>query len=355
MRFLPALVVVAWAAPNLLGQDRAPRATYSSLIYWAPTSQLVAQEDILRDLKLTADQQESVRKAQAEYQQVIAANPLGNRQNSIEVLQKQQEAARKRDDAIRAALGDKAKRLDQIAAQSAGLAAFVTRVELRQQLRITDEQLAKGREILDAAYKEMSGAGPDRSQRAATAGARGAETRTVFVEKTTPKLLELLTDEQKKRWQDTVGEAVPAAILVKARTLGSFGTGTLPPQIASSRLYQEAQALEKSKDYPSAVKKMKEAIDLAPDNDLYRAYASHVERMAGSYGDGVEHALQAIKINEKKVGWYYASAAFNAHAKGDRELARVYCKKVIDFGAEIVGQENYDQAKKLLDELESKK
>ncbi len=124
--------------------------------------------------------------------------------------------------------------------------------------------------------------------------------------------------------------------------------------LQAEQLYQQAQALERTNDNPGAVKKMSEAIALLPDNDLYLAYTSHVERLSGRYADGVKHALQAIKINPK-VGWYYASVAFNAHANKDLVLAREYCKKVVEFGVEKVGQENYDYAKKLLDELKSKK
>lgn len=357
--------VRTWGTPDFAaGQggggfgERGGDIGYRSQIYLPALSQLMSQEDLVKTLNLTADQLGSIRKAQADYQQAIAANPLGGGQNAQEVFQKQQEAARKRDDATRAALGDKLKRLDQIAAQSAGLAAFVTRVELRQQLAITDEQVAKSREILETVYKDIIGPGPDRGDRRGTsAAARGAEIRTAFVDKTNPKLLELLTNEQKKRWQDAVGDPVAAAILVKVRTPASppFGGGPRSFQTTSARLYQEAQALEKGKDYLAAVKKMNEAINLAPENDLYRAYASNLERLAGNFGNGVELALQAIKINEKKVAWYYASVAFNAHAKGDHDLARTYCKKVIDFGPATVGQGNYDLAKKLLSEMEQKK
>lgn len=35
--------------------------------------------------------------------------------------------------------------------------------------------------------------------------------------KTTPKLLELLTDEQKKLWQEATGEPVPAEVLAMVR------------------------------------------------------------------------------------------------------------------------------------------
>ena len=50
-----------------------------------------------------------------------------------------------------------------------------------------------------------------------TPGDFSAKSRTTFVDKTTPKLLELLTDEQKKLWQEATGEPVPAEVLATVR------------------------------------------------------------------------------------------------------------------------------------------
>ncbi|HUQ70878.1 MAG TPA: hypothetical protein VM165_15215 [Planctomycetaceae bacterium] len=306
----------------------APRTWGSNLQLASRASfrQLLAHDEVVRELNLTANQLESIRKAQAEYRQAIAANSLGRGQNLTEVLQKQSEANQTELAAIRAVLGDKSQRLDQINAQAAGLAWFFTGSSndpaARQPLKITDEQWSKGREILDAAYQEMAQQGE--LPRPPMLGVQGAEFRTTFVDKTTPKLLELLTDDQKQLWQAATGEPVAAALLVKIRTIDfSEGTGALPPQVAGSRFYpdmsnrlhQEARALERRRDYPAAVQKMREALDIDPDNDVYLAYASQVERLAGNYADGVEHALRAVKIIEKKTGWYYASVAFNPMRK----------------------------------------
>ena len=118
----------------------------------------------------------------------------------------------------------------------------------------------------------------------------------------------------------------------------------------AQQFFEQAQAQEKDKKYDLAVKSMQQAIKLAPRNDAYLAYASHVERLAGNYAEGTDHALQAIAINSK-VGWYYAAVAFNAHANRDVERARDYCKKAVALGPKSVGKENVEIAQRILEEL----
>lgn len=181
--------------------------SYDSLARWDSPANLLTHDEIARYLKLTADEQESIGKAYAQHQQTTAAFPPRTPQNTEEVSRKRTEANMKLNDAVRQALGDKAKRIDQITAQSVGLAqSFVTRPNSRgPRLALTNAQVAKGREILEAAYKEMP------------SGDFSAKSRTTFVDKTTPKLLELLTDEQKKLWQEATGEPAPAEILAIVR------------------------------------------------------------------------------------------------------------------------------------------
>jgi serine/threonine protein kinase len=197
------------AAPGSLGQRGAwgEYSEYTSLAFWYTADQLITHNEIVRELKLTADQQESIRRAQAKYQEDRAAIPQRTAQNSEDVWRMAVEAANKRIAAIREALGDKAVRLDQIAAQSAGLAhLFVTRPNLRApHIGITPDQLAKGREILDSVYQEMP------------SGDISSKIRRAFVDKSTPELLELLTDEQKQLWQDALGELVHTEILAIVR------------------------------------------------------------------------------------------------------------------------------------------
>src|SRR5262249_26834049 len=85
------------------------------------------------------------------------------------------------------------------------------------------------------------------------------------------------------------------------------------------KLVQQAQELAKENKLDEAAAVMKKAIRLAPKNDLYLAVTSQFEFKAGKYADGAEHALQAVKLNDK-VGFYHLLVA--ANSMGDQELDR---------------------------------
>jgi predicted Zn-dependent protease len=62
------------------------------------------------------------------------------------------------------------------------------------------------------------------------------------------------------------------------------------------RLLKEAAALVKEQKVDEAVRVMHKVIELAPDNDLYLATASDLERKVGRYADGLKHAVRAIEL-----------------------------------------------------------
>lgn len=224
-RVLMMVALFAFAAANLTAQpggkgggkakgksSKSPAP--ASYTYWAPTNQLVAIDEILRDLKLDAKQQDAVRKAQAEYHDAVT---VGKKGTFAETLQKQQEAIQKLDEILKKTLGNKTKRLDQIAAQGAGLPAYFTPAKA-QELQLTDDQLDKGRDIMTAAYRDLLEKANKDGVRLTVAGAKGAENRTAYVDKATIELLQLLTKDQNKRWLDIVGDPVQPEVLVKVRT-----------------------------------------------------------------------------------------------------------------------------------------
>src|SRR5262245_17696426 len=76
------------------------------------------------------------------------------------------------------------------------------------------------------------------------------------------------------------------------------------PDQEAKHHYEKAQELTKSQKFEEAVASLKKAVELAPRNDIFLATLSDAEFKVGKYADGVEHALAAIKINDK-VGAYY--------------------------------------------------
>jgi len=125
---------------------------------------------------------------------------------------------------------------------------------------------------------------------------------------------------------------------------GLFGGNT------ADELYQKAVALEKKGRYGQAAQTMNEVLAAVPGNDFYLAYASHVERLAGDYENGLRHAIAAISLNGA-VGWYHASAMCNAWGCADIDATRTYARKVVSLGPTAAGKENFDYAQTLLKSL----
>jgi tetratricopeptide (TPR) repeat protein len=119
--------------------------------------------------------------------------------------------------------------------------------------------------------------------------------------------------------------------------LGAAGALALAWVLAAARqdapdeakqIYQQAQDLTKAQKYDQAVDLMTKAVRLAPRNDVFVATLSDCEFKAGKYADGVEHALQAVKLNDK-AGAYYVLVAANAYGDQDVDRARDYCDMVL--------------------------
>ena len=104
----------------------------------------------------------------------------------------------------------------------------------------------------------------------------------------------------------------------------------------AQQLYQQAQDLVKGQKFDQAVDLMKKVVQLAPRNDLFLGTLSDCEFKAGKFADGLEHAQQAIKLNDR-VGPYYVLAAANAYGDQDVDRARDYCDTVLkrekEFGS----------------------
>jgi tetratricopeptide (TPR) repeat protein len=118
----------------------------------------------------------------------------------------------------------------------------------------------------------------------------------------------------------------------------------------AQKLVQEAAQLARDKKYDEAVAAIRKALQSEPRNDRFLGVASEIELRAGRFADGVEHALAAIKINDK-VGLYYALVAANAYGDQDIELALRYCRKVFDMGPKGAGQAVYNDTKAYEDML----
>src|SRR5437588_11556887 len=125
---------------------------------------------------------------------------------------------------------------------------------------------------------------------------------------------------------------VTLSLLAPARDRYAFGQGDAEQE--AKKLVDEAQELAKGQKLDEAIANMHKAIKLAPRNDLYLALTSDYERKAGQYAEGVQHALEAIKLNDK-VGAYFILVAASAYGDQDLDRAREYCDLVIKRAAEF--------------------
>lgn len=138
-----------------------------------------------------------------------------------------------------------------------------------------------------------------------------------------------------------------------ACTLSALGQTPLQKQRAQ-QMYLQAGQLEKDKKYKQAVETMKDALKIVPKSDTFLAYAAKLESLAGNHADGLEHVLQAVKINPKNTAYVVQTLKTAVDAQ-DFDVAKEYADKVIALGAKKVGQANFDEAKTLLATADTRK
>jgi tetratricopeptide (TPR) repeat protein len=139
------------------------------------------------------------------------------------------------------------------------------------------------------------------------------------------------------------GAVLIAAVLVVPAAAPSLGQGD---DAEARQLVERAQSLAKESKYDEAISQMRKALRLAPKNDQYWALTSELERRAGRFDEATEHALQAIRLNDK-VGLYDALVAANSFANQDLDLARKYSRKALERGEQALGPGPYHDMKVL--------
>jgi tetratricopeptide (TPR) repeat protein len=121
-------------------------------------------------------------------------------------------------------------------------------------------------------------------------------------------------------------------------------------QEGDAKLAAQAQERAQAKDFEGAIALIKKASALAPRNDLYLALTSDYELKAGKFADGVRHAVEAMKLNDKE-GAYVVLAAANAYWDQDLDGARAYCAQVLAKGPNVFAPRACQDAQYLQDLL----
>jgi tetratricopeptide (TPR) repeat protein len=139
-----------------------------------------------------------------------------------------------------------------------------------------------------------------------------------------------------------------AAFLLTGVLALAFAPSALGQDDDARKVFQQAQDLAKDKKYDEALPLVKKAVELDPQNDLYRATASEYELKVGKYADGLADALEAVRLNDK-IGAYYILVAGNAVGEQDLDRARRFCELVLKRGPAEMGAGPCKDAAALLD------
>ncbi|MEZ6127244.1 MAG: Spy/CpxP family protein refolding chaperone [Planctomycetaceae bacterium] len=192
-------------------------------------AQLLGSEDVQAELKIGDGQSATITAALEAYREERnAARPdFGSfrdmseeeRTKAFEKMRKDGEALNKKTDEVLNALlePEQIKRLDQIAVQARlrmAMTATLKSDEMRKELSITDEQLAKVDEIETAAaearrkmFEDARAAGGGRGD--GNRGAGGGDPRAAFEksrQEMTDKVMAVLNDDQKKKLDELKGK-----------------------------------------------------------------------------------------------------------------------------------------------------
>ncbi len=100
---------------------------------------------------------------------------------------------------------EQSKRYDQISLQAHGVTAFANPT-VAEKLKLTDDQHTKIREIVEATRRSFAGAFNKDASEAERTAAR--DKRAATQKENMTKVQALLTDDQKKAWQELTGEPI---------------------------------------------------------------------------------------------------------------------------------------------------
>ena len=200
-RFLLTVGALALLASPALAQGRGGSGGGAAGFLMAPNVQ--------KDLKLTDTQvkkvQETLREIaerhQGDYTALRDASP-DVRWTKIATLNETV------SDEVKSALSfsaEQSKRFDQIGLQAHGLNAFASRT-VDETLKLTDDQKSKIRELVEATRNSFAGASNNNASEQERTDARNK--RAVAQKENMAKVQSMLTDDQKKAWQELIGEPI---------------------------------------------------------------------------------------------------------------------------------------------------
>lgn len=164
---------------------------------------LLRSEKIQKELELTDDQKAELQKIAEQAREKMREAFQSGQRDPQRFRQLMEETNKAIQNVL---LPHQQKRLNQIQLQLGGIAAAVEREDVRKELAITEDQLAKIREARDKVREELRGQRPQQGERPDPAQMR--ERFREMRQKVEEAVLSVLTDEQKEKWNDMIGEKI---------------------------------------------------------------------------------------------------------------------------------------------------
>ncbi len=200
----PFVVAVAFAATLTLTATAQPPAGFR-MMEGGPflMAMLVQSPKVQQELKLTDEQRQKLQELVEQLREKMRGAGQKLREAPPEERQKQLQAMREEvEKQLATVLNERqGKRLKQIALQVEGYAAL-GRPEVAKQVGLTEEQTLKVRDVLQQAREKGRELFQQRPPDRQAIRQKLQEIRRWVDEQIQP----LLTDEQKKKWQELVGE-----------------------------------------------------------------------------------------------------------------------------------------------------
>ena len=184
-------------------------------------AQLLAIDKVQEELKITDDEKAAITKITDKYKDDIAAARQNmDRQKAAELTKQENDDLEKAvPDILKA---DQLKRFKQLEVQSAGLQAF-SKDDVATALKLTDDQKKSIKDTQDELQKDIM----DVFQNAGQGGDRAAAMQKVrtMSKDALDKVLNGLTDDQKKTWKDLTGDKFEFPAPMGRGNRGNRGNG----------------------------------------------------------------------------------------------------------------------------------
>ncbi|MGQ9760836.1 MAG: hypothetical protein ACUVQH_02885 [Thermogutta sp.] len=167
-------------------------------------SQLLRNEKVQKEIELTDDQKAELQKIEEQSRERMRQLFQGGQQDREAARQRFEQARAETQKAIEGVLlPNQVKRLKEIRLQVAGISAAIMDADVRKELGVSEEQVQKIREATQKVMEELRF---QRQEGERPSPEQMQQRMQQFRQKVTEAVMAQLTEEQKKKWNEMIGE-----------------------------------------------------------------------------------------------------------------------------------------------------